>query len=63
MGSPQTVADFSALVARSELISRTAFDEYVAKLRDAGRFISEHLGRPTGSRVARALASKDPVAA
>jgi len=33
------------------------------KLRDAGRFISEHLGRPTGSRVARALASKDPVAA
>jgi len=33
------------------------------KLRDAGRFISEHLGRPTGSRVARALASKDLVAA
>ena len=30
---------------------------------DAGRFISEHLGRPTGSRVARALAAKDPVAA
>jgi hydroxymethylglutaryl-CoA lyase len=33
------------------------------KLREAGRFISEHLGRPTGSRVARALASKDPVPA
>ena len=33
------------------------------KLRDAGRFISGHLGRPTGSRVARALAAKDPVAA
>ena len=33
------------------------------KLRDAGRFISDYLGRPTGSRVARALASKDPVPA
>ncbi len=33
------------------------------KLREAGRFISEHLGRPTASRVARALAAKDPVAA
>jgi len=33
------------------------------RLRDAGRFISDHLGRPTNSRVARALASKDAVAA
>ena len=33
------------------------------RLRDAGRFISEQLGRPTNSRVARALASKDVVAA
>ena len=33
------------------------------RLRDAGRFISEHLGRPTNSRVARALASKEAVAA
>ncbi len=32
-------------------------------LREAGRMISEHLGRPTGSRVARALAAMDPVAA
>src|SRR5512134_841583 len=31
------------------------------RLRDAGRYISEHLGRPSGSRVARALAAKDPV--
>ena len=33
------------------------------KLRAAGAFISGHLGRPSASRVARALASKDPVAA
>jgi hydroxymethylglutaryl-CoA lyase len=33
------------------------------RLRDAGRFISEHLGRPSGSRVARALAAKDPLPA
>jgi len=28
------------------------------KLVDAGQFISEHLGRPSGSRVARALLAK-----
>jgi hydroxymethylglutaryl-CoA lyase len=33
------------------------------RLRDAGRFISEHLQRPSGSRVARALAAKDPLPA
>jgi len=33
------------------------------RLRDAGRFISDHLQRPSGSRVARALAAKDAVAA
>jgi hydroxymethylglutaryl-CoA lyase len=33
------------------------------RLRAAGRFISDHLARPTGSRVARALAAKDPVTA
>ena len=33
------------------------------RLRAAGRFISDHLSRPTGSRVARALEAKDPVAA
>ena len=33
------------------------------RLRDAGRYISDHLGRPSGSRVARALAAKDAVAA
>ena len=33
------------------------------RLRAAGRYISDHLGRPSGSRVARALAAKDPVAA
>jgi hydroxymethylglutaryl-CoA lyase len=30
----------------------------MAKLIDAGRFICDHLGRPTGSRVARALMAK-----
>ena len=33
------------------------------RLRDAGRYISEHLQRPSGSRVARALAAKDPIPA
>ena len=33
------------------------------RLRDAGRYISDHLQRPTGSRVARALAAKDAVPA
>jgi hydroxymethylglutaryl-CoA lyase len=35
----------------------------LTRLREAGRFICDHLGRPTGSRVARALAAKDPVPA
>ncbi|MEO8537232.1 MAG: hydroxymethylglutaryl-CoA lyase [Betaproteobacteria bacterium] len=36
----------------------------LAKLREAGRFISRHLQRPTNSRVARALdATSDPAAA
>jgi hydroxymethylglutaryl-CoA lyase len=33
------------------------------RLRAAGRYISEHLQRPSGSRVARALDARDPVAA
>ena len=33
------------------------------RLRDAGRYISDHLQRPSGSRVARALAAKDAVPA
>ena len=33
------------------------------KLRAAGLFISDHLGRPTSSRVARSLAAKHPVTA
>jgi hydroxymethylglutaryl-CoA lyase len=32
-------------------------------LRRAGQFISDHLGRPPGSRVARALNAKEPLAA
>jgi serine/threonine protein kinase len=36
VASPQTVADFNALVARSELISRAVFDDYVAKLTARG---------------------------
>jgi hydroxymethylglutaryl-CoA lyase len=35
----------------------------LAKLAAAGRWISDALGRPTGSRVARALAAKEPKAA
>jgi hydroxymethylglutaryl-CoA lyase len=35
----------------------------LAKLRAAGRYISRHLGRPTHSRVARALDAKEGVAA
>jgi hydroxymethylglutaryl-CoA lyase len=35
----------------------------LAKLREAGRFISAHLGRPTGSRAGRALDVKEGVAA
>jgi hydroxymethylglutaryl-CoA lyase len=35
----------------------------LAKLAAAGRWISDALGRPTGSRVARALAAKEPAAA
>jgi hydroxymethylglutaryl-CoA lyase len=31
----------------------------LAKLREAGRYISKELGRPTSSRVARALAAKE----
>jgi len=33
------------------------------RLRGAGRYISDHLQRPSGSRVARALAAKDPIPA
>jgi hydroxymethylglutaryl-CoA lyase len=32
----------------------------MTRLRAAGRYICGHLGRPTGSRVARALDAKDP---
>jgi len=35
----------------------------LTKLRTAGQFISDHLGRPSGSRAARALAAKDPARA
>jgi hydroxymethylglutaryl-CoA lyase len=35
----------------------------LTKLREAGRYISEHLARPSGSRVARALAAKEGAAA
>jgi hydroxymethylglutaryl-CoA lyase len=35
----------------------------LAKLREAGRFISAHLGRPTGSRAGRALDVRDGVVA
>jgi hydroxymethylglutaryl-CoA lyase len=34
----------------------------LAKLRDAGRFISTHLGRPTGSRAGRALDVREGLA-
>ena len=37
--------------------------EGVAKLREAGRFISAYLGRPSGSRAARALDVREGVAA
>ncbi len=33
----------------------------LTKLRMAGKFISDHLGRPSASRVARALAARDPI--
>jgi len=59
-GATGNVASEDVLYLMNGLGIETGVD--MAKLRVAGRFISDALGRPSASRVARALDARDPVA-
>ena len=39
-------------------VTAASMESDMAKLMEAGRYICDYLGRPTGSRVARALMAK-----
>ena len=60
-GATGNVATEDVVYMLHGLSIKTGID--LDRLREAGRYISEHLQRPSGSRVARALAAKDPVPA
>jgi hydroxymethylglutaryl-CoA lyase len=60
-GATGNVASEDVLYLLNGLSIETGVD--MRRLRVAGEFISAHLGRPPASRVARALAAKDPLRA
>jgi hydroxymethylglutaryl-CoA lyase len=60
-GATGNVASEDVLYLLNGLGIETGID--MTKLRAAGRYICDYLGRPTGSRVARALDAKDPLPA
>ena len=60
-GATGNVASEDVLYLLNGLGIETGVD--MAKLRAAGQFISDFLGRPPVSRVARALAAKEPLQA
>ena len=57
-GATGNVASEDVVYLLSGLGIETGVD--LTRLRAAGQFISDFLGRPTASRVARALAARDP---